>query len=138
MDDKTLDAYCEDWAHWARTRKYFAPPVPPNILATLQPRRGRTREPDGPMDADLAFFNMALHRIAEDQPDWGACFSLYYFHRAANVKAIAAKMEITPKTFYNRAHAFAKLAMKWSPVVKRAHLAMSGKAADVCNENYAT
>jgi hypothetical protein len=80
------------------------------------------------MDADLAFFNIALHRIAEDQPDWGACFSLYYFHRAANVKVIAAAMKITPKTFYNRAHAFAQLAMKWSPVVKRAHLEMSGQS----------
>ena len=122
MTEHDLDLLCEDWAHWCRTRKYFAPPVPANILAKMQPRSSAAREPDGPMSADIAYFNMALQRIAEDCPESAACFSLFYYYRAKNIKALAADLGISRKTFYNRMHAFARLALKWAPAVKRVHL----------------
>ena len=123
MNDQELDLHCQNWAHWARTRKYFAPPeLPQNILARMQPQRVAPREPDGPLDAELSFFNMAIQRLAEDNEPAALCFWLYYYHRATNIKVIAAEMGISRKTFYNRVHAFGRLALKWAATIKRVHL----------------
>lgn len=131
MDDQQLNAYCYDWAHWAKTRRYFAPPVPANILAKMQPRDRAPREVDGPMDPDLCFFNMSVSRVAEDDPNGAACFSLFYYHQARNIKWLAAEMGISRKTFYNRMHAFGRLALKWMPTVKRVHLESMKELATV-------
>ncbi len=135
MDDQELDARCQDWAHWARTRKYFAPPeLPPNILARMQPQRVAPREPDGPMDAELSFFNMAIQRLQEDNPNGAMCFWLYYYHKASDIKVIAAEMGISRKTFYNRVHAFGRLALKWASTIKRAHLELSSQKAECVDD----
>ncbi len=122
MTNQELDAHCEQWAHWCRTRKYFAPPVPQNILAQMQPRRRATREPDGPMDADLAYFNMAVHGLAEEDKEGAVVFSLYYFHAFRPVKAMAAALGIGRQTFYDRLHRFAGRALRMSSSIKRVHL----------------
>lgn len=131
MTNQELDAHCEQWAHWCRTRKYFAPPVPQNILAQMQPRRRATREPDGPMDADLAYFNMAVHGLAEEEPDAAMCFSLYYFHGFRPVKAMAAALGIGTRTFYDRMHRFAGRAQRLSGSIKRVHLEQTAVAMEV-------
>ena len=122
MTNQELDAHCEAWAHWCRTRKYFAPPVPQNILAQMQPRRRATREPDGPMDTDLCFMNMAIHGLAEEDPDGAIIFSLYYFHAFRPVKAMAAALGIGRQTFYDRMHKFSSRAHRMSGSIKRVHL----------------
>jgi hypothetical protein len=131
MTDQELGAYCQEWAFWARTRRYLAPPVPPSIMAKLQVTDRGDWEPDGPMSADLSFFNMALHRIADDDPEGGACFALFYFHRAKNIKALAYDLGIGRQTFYDRMHRFARLAMKWTPTIKKVHLAAVSPVEDM-------
>lgn len=122
MDDKQLNAHCLQWAHWCYTRRYFAPPVPQNILAQFQPRKRVAREPDGPMSADMAFFNMAIHGLHEEFPEESICFSLYYFHQFRPVKSIWLALEIGERTFYDRLHRFGRRALKMSEAVKRVHL----------------
>lgn len=122
MNDQELKAYCLQWAHWCWTRKYFAPPVPQNILAQLQPRERAPREPDGPMDADMCWFNMSVHGVAEESPEDAICFSLYYFHGFRPVKAMAAALEIGTRTFYDRMDRFARRAHKMAARIKAVHL----------------
>ena len=122
MTDQELTAYCIMWAHWCRTRKYFAPPVPPNILAQLQPRDRAAREPDGPMDADMSYFNMAVHSLAEESPEEALCFTLYHYHGFRPVKAMAAALGIGTRTFYDRMERFARRALKAAATIKRVHL----------------
>ncbi|MCT9125397.1 hypothetical protein [Cupriavidus gilardii] len=110
------------WAYWCHTRKYFAPPVPQNILAQMQPRTRAPKEPDGPLDPDLAFLNMAVHGLADEEPAEAICFSLYYFHGIRPVKTIAGAMGIGTRTFYDRLHRFARRAHKLAATIKRVHL----------------
>lgn len=131
MTDQELSARCHDWAHWCHTRKYFAPPVPQNILAQFQPRRRPAREPDGPLDPDLAFLNMAIHSLAEEFPEESLCFSLYYFHQFSPVKSIWRALEIGERTFYDRIHRFARRALKASARIKRIHLEHTADEAAV-------
>lgn len=130
MTDQEINERCLDWAHWCRTRKYFAPPVPANILAQLQPRRRVSQEPDGPMDPDTAFFNMAISCLSDQRPEEAICFSLYYYHGFRPVKAIAAAMGISRRTFYYRLHGFSLRALKLSGTIKRMHLEQSGILAE--------
>lgn len=122
MNDQELSAYCLEWARWCRTRRYFAPPVPPNILAQLQPRRRVTADPDGPLDPMMSYFNMAVHGLAEQEPGEHICFTLYYFHGFRPVKAIAAAMGIGNRTFYDRLHRFARRAYQMAATIKRVQL----------------
>lgn len=121
MTSQELTAYCIMWAHWCRTRKYFAPPVPPNILAQLQPRRRMLVEPDGPMSPDMAYFNMAVHSLAEVEPDGVMCFTLFHYY-GYSVKAIYSALNIGRQTFYDRLDRFANRALKAAATIKRVHL----------------
>lgn len=132
MTDQELTAYCIMWAHWCRTRKYFAPPVPPNILAQLQPRRVSLTEPDGPMSADLSFFNAAIHGLADTDKEDAVCFLLYHYHGFRPVKAIASALGIGRQTLYDRINRFARRALKVAATIKRVHLEHS--AEQKCTE----
>lgn len=127
MTDQELNAYSLEWAHWCRTRKYFAPPVPQNILAQFQPRKRSNTEPDGPMDASLAFYNMAIHGLAEESPEDHICFTLYYYHGFRPVKAMAAALGIGTRTFYDKMYRFGRRAHKLAATIKRIHLANSAE-----------
>jgi hypothetical protein len=122
VTDQELHNHCLQYGYWCFTRRYFAPPVPQNILAQFQPRTKPPREPDGPMDPDMAFLNMAIHGLAEEEPEEAICFSLFYFHGFRPVKAMAAAMGIGTRTFYDRMHRFARRAHKLSVSIKRVHL----------------
>jgi hypothetical protein len=106
MTDQEIHLYSLQYGYWCHTRKYFAPPVPQNILAQFLPWDRVPTEPDGPMDADMPFFNMAIHSLADEQPEEAMCFTLYYFHRYRPVKKIAATLGIGTRTFYDRMHRF--------------------------------
>lgn len=122
MTDQELHTHCMQWGYWCRTRKYFAPPVPTNILAQMQPRTRAPREPDGPMDPEMAYFNMAIQGLAEDEPAEAICFSLFYFHGFRPVKAMAAALGIGTRTFYDRVNRFGRRAHKLAATIKRVHL----------------
>lgn len=83
------------------------------------------------MDSDISFFNMSLQKVAEDDPEGGMCFALFYFHHARNIKALAYDMGIGRRTFYDRMHRFARLALKWTPTIKKVHLAAVSKVEDM-------
>ena len=121
-DDQALHAYCLDWVRWCRTRRYLAPPVPATLLARLQPRSGPAREPNGPMDADMSFFNMAVHGLADSFPHEYVCFAIFYLHESANIKVIAADLNIGRQTFYDRVKRFAKRAHVMTPAIRKIHM----------------
>ena len=122
MDDQALHAYCLDWVRWCRTRRYLAPPVPATLLARLQPRSGPSREPNGPMDADVSFFNMAIHGLAETFPQEYVCFAVFYLHEGVNIKVVAAELKIGRQTFYDRVKRFAKRAKDLTPAIRKIHI----------------
>ncbi|SPA44615.1 conserved hypothetical protein [Cupriavidus taiwanensis] len=122
MDDQQLKAHCLSWAHWCRTRKYFAPPVPQNLLSRMQPRSRPGVEVDHEMSQDLPFFNMAIHALADECPEDAMCFSLYYFHGIRPVKVIASALGIGQRTFYDRLNKFSRRAQQASAAIKRVHL----------------
>lgn len=122
LDDQALHAYCIDWVRWCRTRRYLAPPVPSTLLARLQPRSSEGREPDGPMAADLSFFNMAVHGLADTFPQEYVCFAVFYLHPDANIKVVAAELKIGRQTFYDRMKRFAKRAKELTPAIRKIHI----------------
>lgn len=122
MNDQELRAFCGEWAYWCHSKRYFAPPVPPNILARFQKSRTSPKEPDGPLSADMAYFNMAIHGLAEQEPDDAICFTLFYFYRFRPIKVLAAELKIGHRTFYDRMDRFARRAQKLAATIKRVHL----------------
>jgi hypothetical protein len=89
------------------------------------------------MDADMPFFNMAIHSLADEQPEEAMCFTLYYFHRYRPVKKIAATLGIGTRTFYDRMHRFSRRAHQLSRSIKRVHMEHTGgnHSADSAAQN---
>ncbi len=120
MTDQELHALCLQYGEWCRTRRFFAPPVPGNLLAQFQPKARGIGEPDGELLPEMPYFNMAVHGLAEQEPEEAICFALFYNHGFRPVKSIAAAMGISRRTFYYRMYRFAERAYKMSGVLRRA------------------
>lgn len=120
MNDKELHAYCEDWFQWCMTRRYFVPPGSKNILARMQPTKIRPA-PDAILSAELSYFNMGIHALADMGDADADCFVQYYFYRVRNIKKVADEMKIGRRTFYDRLNRFARKAHLLSISLKRAH-----------------
>lgn len=122
MNDTELHNYCEDWLGWCFTRKYFIPPGAKNILARMQPHKVG-RPPDARLSQELSWFNMALHALAdmEDHKQDAVCFNLFYVERVKNIKAVADKLNIGTRTFYDRRSRFARNALKMAKSLKAAY-----------------
>lgn len=106
---RDLNALCEDWAAWHRSRRLFAPPVPLNILARLVPRKiGEV--PDAICSSTLSFFNLAVLALPESVEK--QTFYLYYIHRVKNIKAVASEMGISRSAFYKRVESFREQAYR--------------------------
>ncbi|WP_040501807.1 hypothetical protein [Herbaspirillum sp. YR522] len=121
MSDKQVDAYCEDWMNWCYTRRFYLQPGAQGVLARLQP--SKTGEPPNARNSpDMQFFNMAIHMLGEmrEHAETFACFKLMYVEQAAHIKQQASKLEISRKTYYNRARAFARRAVSMSQSLKAA------------------
>ncbi|AVF41566.1 hypothetical protein AL486_19115 [Pandoraea apista] len=121
MTDQELQVLCLQYGQWCRTRRLFAPPVPSNILARFQPRECAAVEPDAQLIADMPFFNMAVHALANDYPQEGICFSLYHVHGFRPVKTLAASLGIGRRTFYERVRKFSERALKLSVSIRKIH-----------------
>jgi len=89
--------FCVEWGQWHRSRRLFAPPVPPTILARLQPSRVG-EPPDARLSADLSYFNLSL--LA--QPEGTGKLAMYYFYvyQLRPIKAVASAMGISTQGFY--------------------------------------
>lgn len=118
MTDQELHTFCLEWRHWSRTRRLIGPPQgAPNILARMQPHM-IGREPDGPMSADMAMFDLAV-RALPDTLDKLA-FVTFYGKRSMPIKTLSHHMGISRKTFYKSVKRAREDAYNLSQRLKRA------------------
>lgn len=122
MNDQQLHGYCQEWASWCYTRKFYLKPGAQNILARMHPSKAG-KEPNARNSADMQFFNMAVHALADmhEHAEGLACFNLMYVEQADHVKRQADKLGISRPTYYNRSRSFARKALSLADTLKRVH-----------------
>ena len=96
-----VDQLLEQWDHWRRTRRFYAPaPASGNLLGKM---RGSTRPsrlpPDAPCSANMAALHLAIIGQPRDALDVRV-FWLYYGDRVANIKTVAEALGISRGHFY--------------------------------------
>ena len=69
----------------------------------------------------MPFVNMAVHALAEEDPEAGICFTLYHIHGFRPVKAMAAALGIGTRTFYDRMNRYARRVTSLAWNIRRAH-----------------
>ncbi|WP_426195068.1 hypothetical protein [Massilia sp. DWR3-1-1] len=122
LNDNQIDAYCLDWVRWCDTRKFYLRPAAQNILARMQPSKSGI-EPNIRNNPDLAFFNAAVHSLADmaDHAEGYACFKAKYLEVNELIKVQVDKMGISRPTYYSRARSFARKALSLAGSLKRVH-----------------
>lgn len=104
MKESQLHLLYLEWASWHRSRRLFAPPVPPSLLARLQPLPASSgEEPDAACSARLSLLNTAI--LAQPEGNEKLALYLYYIHRPKNLKWVAEKMGISRNGFYKQVRA---------------------------------
>lgn len=104
--DQDLDALCEQWLAWCRTRHLYGPaPISGTVLGKLS---GKTR-PVVPVDAicsaELAAFHIAYIGQPQDALD-RQVFDAYYIRRTRPIKRVAESLGISRQHFYALLAAF--------------------------------
>jgi len=119
MDDQQLDAKCGAWVIWCGSKGILAPKVKGNVLGRFQPSRVRP-EPDAELSQELAFFNQAIHGLAENEPDSIdlQCFVRLWVNSDKR-KAIAIDLEVAQSTVTYRARRFAREAVRMGKILRR-------------------
>jgi hypothetical protein len=132
MTDQELHGYCLEWASWCYTRKFYLKPGAQNILARMHPSKAG-REPNARNSANMQFFNMAVHALADmnGNEDGLACFCLMYVEQADHIKRQADKLGISRPTYYNRSRSFARKALSLAQSLKRVHQETASAPEDV-------
>jgi hypothetical protein len=110
-DESNLKTEIEEllynWIYWLMTRRFYAPPLPPNILALLQVDRRPSKEPPNARnDALCVAFNLIITQAA----DGDRLPFLYVYlpkHRPQPIKGLAFDLGIDRDTVYERAYAVA-------------------------------
>jgi hypothetical protein len=100
-EQSSLDALCERWVHWCRTRRLYAPaPALSGILGkiTKSSRPMRLQPPDAAASMELAAFHIA-YTCQPDAIDKRA-FDLYYVYRVKPVKVAADALGISRQHYY--------------------------------------
>ena len=126
MPEQEKDAADEKvnrWVWWCMTRSIFAPRVKSNMLARLMPPQRPSRgEPDAFLDAEMPYFNMAVHALCDQAEHAGEaeCFLGLYWY-GANIKALAGEQQCARGTVYTRARRFAQRASSLGVSMKRVH-----------------
>jgi len=91
-----------DWVAWLRTRRFYAPPMPPNMLLLLMEGRASGEVPNARNHPLCAAFNLVINEAeaAERLP-----FLYVYLpeYRPKPVKSLAAELGIDRDTIYQRA-----------------------------------
>jgi DNA-directed RNA polymerase specialized sigma24 family protein len=118
------------WIVWLMTRRFYAPPLPPNILQILQADKRVSREPpDAKNSALCAAFNLV---IQEAKPDERLPF-LYVFlkaYRPAPIKVLANELGIDRDTVYQRAHSAAEKFLRQSKALAEMNAQVSREIED--------
>jgi len=102
-EDKRIHEFCIKWSAWHRSRRLFAPPVPPTLLARLQPAPSGD-VPDAELSADASYFNLALLGMQEGRPK--QAFYLYYLHRVRPLKVLADELGMTEQGLHKTVKTF--------------------------------
>lgn len=126
-DGDVLHEFCEDWAWWCYTRRYYARlSIPSSLLGRLQQRSARPLRqvggPDAENSAALAAFHVAVLGQPADALD-RQVFELYYIHRVKNVKAAAALLGIGRQHWYTLLRDFRRRAYTVSQDILQHNLA---------------
>lgn len=118
----TADDWAHRWVNWSRTRHLLAPQVKSSVLARLITPGRVWVEPDAAMDAEMPFFNMAVHALCEQSEHSGeaVCFIGVYWYTVC-IKALAREQQCARGTIYNRARAFSKRAALLSRTIRKVH-----------------
>lgn len=100
-----LEKVIDDWIEWLRTRRFYAPPLPQNILAMLAEKNSKvTREPpNANNDALCAAFNLVIS-TAPDEERLPFMYVYVKRLRPQPVKCLASNLGIDRDTVYQRAH----------------------------------
>ncbi len=103
-----IENLIDAWIDWSITRRFYAPPLPKNILAKLAEQNSAvSREPPSANnDALCAAFNMIIS-IAPDAERLPFLYVYVKRLRPKPIKCLAADMGIDRDTVYLRAHAAA-------------------------------
>ncbi len=102
-ENQVLHLFCMDWAEWHRSRRLFAPPIPKNILARMQPSKSN-EVPDAVLSSDASFFNLSV--LAQEESRAKMIFYLYYIHRVRNIKMVAEQMNLSTSMWYREMREF--------------------------------
>lgn len=102
-ENHELDEFCSRWAQWHVGCRRWAPPVPSNILARMQPSKVR-EAPDAALSADMSYFNLAV--LAQDEGTGKRAFYIYYLLPGANIKVAADYLGVSRNTFYKTLKTF--------------------------------
>lgn len=98
-----LDALCEAWSNWCRTRRmYVKPSLPVSLLGKLTTKgtgRSSSGGPDAIASAELMAFHLAFLAQPENALD-RRVFELHYFRRVKNVKIAAATVGVSRRHWY--------------------------------------
>ena len=93
-----------NWVYWIQTRRFYAPPLPPNMLMLMQvDRRPSSEPPNARNNALCAAFN-AVIMGAEEGHRLPFLYVYLKQYRPEPVKTLAHKLGIDTDTVYQRAH----------------------------------
>lgn len=105
--DRDLDALCEGWVQWCRTRRFYGPtPLRGTVLGRLS---GSSTRPMVAVDAICSAEMAAFHIAYTCQPPEALdrqVFDAYYVHRIKPVKRVADALGVSRQHFYALLTAF--------------------------------
>lgn len=119
MTDQEIDQMCMQWVAWCRSKGILAPRSKGNILGRFQPARMRP-EPDAELSQDVSFLNMAIHAMADNDPDSIdlRCFVGLWCSDEPK-KTLAHDLGISRAAVYYNARRFAREAIRTSKILRR-------------------
>jgi len=96
-----------DWIAWLYTRRFYAAPVPRNILVRMMEEHAfKTGEPPNAKNSALcSAFNKVLILAHAREPEYLIPFMYVYLkqYRPQKIQALAITMELNTDTIYQRA-----------------------------------
>lgn len=111
-DDQSLKVkqLVHDWVSWLYTRRFYAAPVPQNILVRMMEEHQLKGEPPNARnDALCSAFNKVMILAHATEPEYSIPFMYVYLKqfRPRKISALAIDLNIDSDTVYQRAHAAA-------------------------------
>lgn len=102
-EQQELHLWSLRWASWHMLCRRWAPPVPQNILARMQPSKIHEMR-DTELSADLSYFNLAV--LAQEDCTGKRAFYIFYLLPGANIKVAADYLGVSRNTFYKTLKTF--------------------------------